>query len=55
MSHESPSWCRIASGCRNAECIDRNERVEFPTKSVQGVKGYRDCSYSAGDKYPKEE
>ena len=29
--------------------------VEFPTKSGHGVKGYWDCSYSAGETYPSDE
>ena len=29
--------------------------LEFPTKSGHGVKGYTDCSYSAGETYPSEE
>jgi hypothetical protein len=29
--------------------------VEFPTKSGHEVKGYSDCSYSAGETYPSDE
>jgi hypothetical protein len=33
----------------------RNHVLEFPTKSGHEVKGYTDCSYSAGETYPSEE
>ena len=46
------------AGMREGErpgILANSATVEFPTKSGHEVKGYSDCSYSAGETYSSDE
>jgi len=49
MFHKRDARC---SECRKRAKV---QKLEFPTKSGQGIKRYSACSYSAGATYPSDE